>query len=125
MPPAGGSVGESAAPAVADEGPLDAYVATLERLRALAQGAEHVVPGHGPVLDAERALAVIAEDLAYLQELRDSGSEAAARWAAHLRPARPARRERGPRAGKPALSRNRRVSSAAAHPSAAAHTAQP
>jgi glyoxylase-like metal-dependent hydrolase (beta-lactamase superfamily II) len=71
-----GSVGESAAPAVADEGPLDAYVATLERLRALAQGAEHVVPGHGPVLDAERALAVIAEDLAYLQELRDSGSEA-------------------------------------------------
>ncbi len=32
-------------------GTLDAYRATLERLRPLTRTAEHVVPGHGPVLD--------------------------------------------------------------------------
>jgi glyoxylase-like metal-dependent hydrolase (beta-lactamase superfamily II) len=55
---------------------LDAYLATLERLRPLAESAAHVVPGHGPVLDAERALAVLEEDLAYLQALGEQGAEA-------------------------------------------------
>jgi glyoxylase-like metal-dependent hydrolase (beta-lactamase superfamily II) len=55
---------------------IGAYLATLERLRPLVASAEHVVPGHGPVLDAERALAVLTEDAAYLQELRERGSAA-------------------------------------------------
>ena len=38
--------------------------------------AEHVVPGHGPVLDGERALAVLEEDVAYLLALRERGAEA-------------------------------------------------
>jgi glyoxylase-like metal-dependent hydrolase (beta-lactamase superfamily II) len=59
------------------EGPrmLDAYLATLERLHPLVAAAEHVVPGHGPVLDREAALGVLDEDVTYLQALRD-GREA-------------------------------------------------
>jgi glyoxylase-like metal-dependent hydrolase (beta-lactamase superfamily II) len=60
------------------EGPamLDAYLATLERLHPLVAAAEHVVPGHGPVLDREAALAVLDEDVAYLQALRERASDA-------------------------------------------------
>lgn len=63
-------------PTLNDGGDLDAYLATLERLRPLAAGAEHVVPGHGPVLDGAGALAVLEEDAAYLLALRQLGSEA-------------------------------------------------
>jgi glyoxylase-like metal-dependent hydrolase (beta-lactamase superfamily II) len=59
-----------------DGGEPDAYLATLERLRALVASADHVVPGHGPVLDRERALAVLAEDRAYLLSLREHGRRA-------------------------------------------------
>jgi glyoxylase-like metal-dependent hydrolase (beta-lactamase superfamily II) len=45
-------------------GSPDAYLATLERLRPLAESAEHVVPGHGPVLDSERGLALLEENRA-------------------------------------------------------------
>jgi len=55
---------------------VDAYLATLERLRALLREAGHVVPGHGPVLDCKRALAVLDEDAAYLHELREQGADA-------------------------------------------------
>jgi len=55
---------------------LDAYLATLERLRPLVAGAEHVVPGHGPILDREAALGVLEEDVAYLQALRERGAGA-------------------------------------------------
>lgn len=55
---------------------LDAYEATLERLRPLVELAEHVVPGHGPVIDRGTALRVLAEDIAYLQDLRERGAEA-------------------------------------------------
>ncbi len=57
-------------------GPLECYLATLERLRPLVEGAEHVVPGHGPVLDSAAALAVLGEDLAYLRALGERGAEA-------------------------------------------------
>jgi glyoxylase-like metal-dependent hydrolase (beta-lactamase superfamily II) len=57
-------------------GGADAYVATLERLRGLAANASHVVPGHGPVLGRERAVAVLDEDLLYLQSLRERGEDA-------------------------------------------------
>jgi glyoxylase-like metal-dependent hydrolase (beta-lactamase superfamily II) len=56
---------------------VDAYLATLERLRELVAGAERVVPGHGPVLDGERALAVLEEDRGYLLRLRERGETAA------------------------------------------------
>jgi glyoxylase-like metal-dependent hydrolase (beta-lactamase superfamily II) len=40
-----------------------AYRATLERLRPLVEVAVYVVPGHGPVLSAERALRVLEKNL--------------------------------------------------------------
>jgi len=55
---------------------LEEYLATLERLRPLVAAAEHVVPGHGTVLDREAALRVLDEDVAYLQALRERGAEA-------------------------------------------------
>lgn len=58
------------------QGALDEYLATLERLRPLVEAAEHVVPGHGSVLDSEAALRVLDEDVAYLQALRERGAEA-------------------------------------------------
>jgi glyoxylase-like metal-dependent hydrolase (beta-lactamase superfamily II) len=58
------------------EGALDAYLRTLERLHPLVAAAEHVVPGHGPVLDREAALRVLDEDVAYLHALRERGHDA-------------------------------------------------
>ncbi|HEX4482830.1 MAG TPA: MBL fold metallo-hydrolase [Solirubrobacteraceae bacterium] len=58
------------------KGMLDAYLATLERLQPLVANAEHVVPGHGPLIDGERALAVLEQDRAYLAALRERGADA-------------------------------------------------
>jgi glyoxylase-like metal-dependent hydrolase (beta-lactamase superfamily II) len=55
-------------PTLNDGGNRDAYLATLERLRPLVASAEHVVPGHGPVLDSERALEVLEENVAALTQ---------------------------------------------------------
>jgi glyoxylase-like metal-dependent hydrolase (beta-lactamase superfamily II) len=55
---------------------LEEYLATLERLHPLVAAAEHVVPGHGSVLDREAALRVLDEDVAYLHALRERGAEA-------------------------------------------------
>ena len=64
-------------PMLADEGAgVEAYLATLERLRPLAGAAEHVVPGHGPVLSGERAVEILAEDLDYVRALGERGAEA-------------------------------------------------
>jgi glyoxylase-like metal-dependent hydrolase (beta-lactamase superfamily II) len=60
-------------PMLGEGGSVDAYLATLERLRPLLSAAEHVVPGHGPVLDSKRATAVLEGDLSYLRALRDRG----------------------------------------------------
>lgn len=60
----------------ADGGSVEAYLATLERLRPLVAGAAYVVPGHGPVLGAERATSVLEEDLAYLRALAAQGAAA-------------------------------------------------
>ena len=62
-------------PSLGDGCSLDAYLATLERLRPLVARAEHVVPGHGPVLDRDRALAVLEEDLLYMQALSERDVE--------------------------------------------------
>ncbi len=54
-------------PILAESGSRSAYRATLERLRPLVERADHVVPGHGPVVDGVRAAALLREDLAYLE----------------------------------------------------------
>jgi hypothetical protein len=37
---------------------------------------EHVVPGHGGVIDGERAPAILREDRAYLEALLEQGADA-------------------------------------------------
>jgi glyoxylase-like metal-dependent hydrolase (beta-lactamase superfamily II) len=64
-------------PMLSSGGSLDAYLATLERLRVLAQGAAAVVPGHGAALDSSQALALLDEDRAYLEALAREGAAAA------------------------------------------------
>ena len=52
---------------------LGDYLGTLERLEPYVERAHAVVPGHGEVLDGERAAAILREDRAYLTSLRDTG----------------------------------------------------
>ena len=54
---------------------MEAHLATLQGLAALVRQVEHVVPGHGPLLDSKEALAVIGEDVTYLLGLRDRPGE--------------------------------------------------
>jgi glyoxylase-like metal-dependent hydrolase (beta-lactamase superfamily II) len=75
-------------PMISPGGGVEAYLATLERLRPLLARAEHVVPGHGPVLDRERALAVLNEDSQYLHALVRDGK------ATELPPGRRSRAQR-------------------------------
>ena len=56
-------------PWISEEGSRDAYVATLRRLQPYVEQADWVVPGHGAPLDAQRALAILREDVAYLEAL--------------------------------------------------------
>jgi glyoxylase-like metal-dependent hydrolase (beta-lactamase superfamily II) len=57
-------------------GTLEAYQATLQRLRPLVEASDHVVPGHGPALEGARALGLLEEDLAYLLALAEYGVDA-------------------------------------------------
>jgi glyoxylase-like metal-dependent hydrolase (beta-lactamase superfamily II) len=59
-------------PMLSRGGSRSAYIATLERLRPLVEQADHVVAGHGGAIDGTRALAILREDLAYLEGLPDS-----------------------------------------------------
>lgn len=59
-------------PMLSSGGSRSAYVATLRRLEPLVEAATHVVPGHGAVLDPGRALAILREDVAYLEGLPDA-----------------------------------------------------
>lgn len=63
-------------PTFASGGDPAAYAATLRRLEPLVGLAEHVVPGHGPVLGSAQALAILHEDLGYLGELSERGAAA-------------------------------------------------
>jgi glyoxylase-like metal-dependent hydrolase (beta-lactamase superfamily II) len=63
-------------PVLGDDGSIGAYVQTLERLRALVAQAEHVVAGHGPVLDGEGAAAVLEEDHLYMTALGEDPERA-------------------------------------------------
>jgi glyoxylase-like metal-dependent hydrolase (beta-lactamase superfamily II) len=57
-------------------GSVSAYLATLARLEPLVEQADHVVPGHGTVVDGARAAALLREDRAYLEELAERGPDA-------------------------------------------------
>jgi glyoxylase-like metal-dependent hydrolase (beta-lactamase superfamily II) len=59
-------------PMISRGGSRSAYLATLERLRPLVEQADHVVAGHGGPIDGARALAILREDVAYLEGLPDS-----------------------------------------------------
>jgi len=63
-------------PWISPTGSASAYLATLARLEPLVERAEHVVPGHGAVLDSARALTLLREDRAYLSALVERGSDA-------------------------------------------------
>jgi glyoxylase-like metal-dependent hydrolase (beta-lactamase superfamily II) len=65
-------------PMISEGGSLSAYRATLGRLRDLVgdKDCEHVIAGHGGLLDPRRANAIIGEDLAYLDELEAKGADA-------------------------------------------------
>lgn len=58
----------------ASGGTLAAYQETLFRLSPLVNKAQTVIPGHGAPLTAERALELLAEDLAYLDALAAGGA---------------------------------------------------
>jgi glyoxylase-like metal-dependent hydrolase (beta-lactamase superfamily II) len=63
-------------PMLSPGGSLDAYLATLGRLRPLVEAADTVVPGHGAPLPRERALAILEQDVAYLRDLGEHGADA-------------------------------------------------
>ena len=63
-------------PLIARAGSLDAYAATLERLRPLVEEARTVVPGHGGVLSRERAVEILEADKAYVAALGERGERA-------------------------------------------------
>jgi len=63
-------------PWISPGGSASAYLATLSRLEPLVERAEFVVPGHGAVLESERALAILREDRAYLSALVADGADA-------------------------------------------------
>jgi glyoxylase-like metal-dependent hydrolase (beta-lactamase superfamily II) len=63
-------------PTLNDGDTIDAYLATLARLRPLLAKAEHVVPGHGAVIERARALSVLEGDVGYLTALRLRGADA-------------------------------------------------
>ena len=56
-------------PWLSEHGDRDAYMATLRRLQPYVEQADWIVPGHGRPLDPQRALAILREDLAYLEAL--------------------------------------------------------
>lgn len=64
-------------PWISDGGSLNAYQATLERLRPLVEGATTIVPGHGRPLTSDEARQILAEDIAYLEDLATQGAGAA------------------------------------------------
>ena len=72
-------------PMLSPGGSRDAYLATLARLEPLVEQAEHVVPGHGAVLDGARAAAILREDVTYLKGLPDADLPLARRTSAQKR----------------------------------------
>jgi glyoxylase-like metal-dependent hydrolase (beta-lactamase superfamily II) len=64
-------------PMISEGGSVEAYTATLDRLGALVEKAETIVPGHGAPLGRAEAQRILGEDAAYLERLRASREDAA------------------------------------------------
>jgi glyoxylase-like metal-dependent hydrolase (beta-lactamase superfamily II) len=64
-------------PMISEGGSLEAYAATLARLRPLVERAQDVIPGHGQPLDRDQALGLLGEDEEYLRALATEGDAAA------------------------------------------------
>jgi glyoxylase-like metal-dependent hydrolase (beta-lactamase superfamily II) len=64
-------------PMLSPGGTLATYRATLDRLRPLVEQAAWVVPGHGTPLSQPRALEILGEDGAYLEQLSREPTAAA------------------------------------------------
>jgi glyoxylase-like metal-dependent hydrolase (beta-lactamase superfamily II) len=63
-------------PWLSEGGSVQAYEATLERLRPLVEQATTVVPGHGGPIERATALRLLHEDAAYLEALVAKGADA-------------------------------------------------
>jgi len=63
-------------PWISPDGSIEAYRATLERLRALVARADTIVPGHGRPLERADANRVLDEDVTYLEALVTVGVDA-------------------------------------------------
>jgi glyoxylase-like metal-dependent hydrolase (beta-lactamase superfamily II) len=63
-------------PWISPDGSVDAYLATLERLRELLARADTIVPGHGRPLERSDALRILEEDALYLRALSAEGAGA-------------------------------------------------
>jgi glyoxylase-like metal-dependent hydrolase (beta-lactamase superfamily II) len=61
-------------PMISEGGSRNAYVATLLRLAPYVEQADWVVPGHGAPVDGQRALAILREDVKYLESLGGDGA---------------------------------------------------
>jgi glyoxylase-like metal-dependent hydrolase (beta-lactamase superfamily II) len=63
-------------PWISQDGSVDAYEATLERLKAIVERVDTVIPGHGRPVQRADALALLEEDLVYVRALREAGADA-------------------------------------------------
>src|SRR4051812_728401 len=63
-------------PMLSPGGSASAYLATLRRLEALVDQADHVVPGHGQPLDGQRAAAILREARSYVEALLEDREHA-------------------------------------------------
>jgi glyoxylase-like metal-dependent hydrolase (beta-lactamase superfamily II) len=63
-------------PMLSPGGTLGAYEQTLARLGPLVEQAATVIPGHGAPIGGEQAAGILAQDLTYIQALRDQGAGA-------------------------------------------------
>lgn len=63
-------------PWISPGGSAEAYLATLERLRALVARADTIVPGHGRPLERASAIRLLDEDVAYLEALSAAAPDA-------------------------------------------------
>jgi glyoxylase-like metal-dependent hydrolase (beta-lactamase superfamily II) len=64
-------------PMISDGGSVEAYLATLARMRPLVEATRTVIPGHGAPQDRDGALRVLEDDVAYLEALTNRGAAAA------------------------------------------------
>lgn len=64
-------------PMISEGGSRTAYLATLLRLAPYVEQADWIVPGHGAPIDAQRATAILREDIKYLESLDPSTPDSA------------------------------------------------